>query len=320
MIAEALIARGFMEAQPERAAMTLEQLPVAQAAVVLRAVPAPIAATVLRGMNVPYAAHCLAHLVSTGAVAVGAAAVAELSRDDASGILRAMEPTQRELLLAELPERTRDPLARALPFAPGTAGAVMDPGIFRLPDDVLVVDARARLAREAKGLLYYVYIEDRQHRLVGVLDIPELMLARPRDPVSVAMHGNVDRINVLAPVALVREHPGWQSYHALPVVDDDDHLLGAIRYQTLRRLEREATGRNPEPGQLTAGALAELFGLGTSGLVAGIAATTGVGLALDRVVTAAPEAAARLPESGESAASAAPGAPLTPDRERTGAD
>ncbi len=297
MIAEVHIARGFMEAQPERAAMTLEQLPAAQAAAVLRAVPARLAATVLRAMNVSFASDCLAQ-----AAKAATEIVAELTIDDAAGVLRAMEPTQRDALLTELSDEARGPIERVLHCAPGTAGAVMDPAVFRLPDDVLVVDARGRLTRAAKELLYYVYIVDREHRLVGVLDIPELMLARPRDLVSAAMHRDVDRISVLAPVALVRDHPGWQSYHALPVVDDEDRLVGAIRYQTLRRLERDATGRGPAPAQLTAGALAELFQLGTDGLVAGIAATAGAGRELDQPVSLATgtdeEPVAERPDAG----------------------
>lgn len=279
MIAEAHIARGFLEAHPERAAMTLEQSPATQAAAVLGAVPATLAATVVRGMNVSFASECLLHLADKAT-----AIVADLSVADAAVVLRAMQLAQRESLLAELSEDARDQIQSVLSYTPGTAGSVMDPAVFRLPDDVLVADARGRLTRAARELLYYVYIVDREHRLVGVLDIPELMLARPRDPVSAAMHRDVERVNVLAPVALVREHAGWQSYHALPVVDDEERLLGAIRYQTLRRLERDAAGRGPAPAQLTAGALAELFQLGTDGLVAGIAATAGARRDLDRPV------------------------------------
>jgi hypothetical protein len=57
----------------------------------------------------------------------------------------------------------------------------------------------------------------------------------------------------------------------MPVVDEQDRLLGAIRYQTLRRLEREASAEGPDPAQLTTSALGELFRLATTGLVAGVA-------------------------------------------------
>jgi magnesium transporter len=265
--------------------MTLEQMPVSRAAAVLRAVPARAAAAVMSAMTVRYASDCLGQIAAGEAAAI----VAEMSTDNSAAVVRAMDPDRRQSLFAALAEDVRDPLARVLPYPDGTAGAVMDPSVFHLPDDVLVADARLRLARAARELLYYLYIVDRERRLVGVLDIPELMLARARDPVSAFMHRDVGRLDVWMPVALVRDHAGWQHYHAMPVVDEEGRLLGAIRYQTLRRLEREASDRGPDPAQLTAGALAELFELGTTGLVAGIAGTATTGPDLARAVGTADE-------------------------------
>lgn len=275
MIAEVRLGRAFLEEHPLRAAMSLEQMHVPEAAAVLAAVPARTAAVVLRDLNVPFAADCLVQLTATESSECAAAIVDALSIDEAAGIVRTMDAEARAQLLAVLGDTVRDAMERVLPYADGTAGSVMDPSVFRLPDDVLVADARVRLGRASRELLYYVYLVDREQQLVGVMDIPELMAARARDPVSAAMHRSVQRINVFTPVSLVREHSGWHSYHALPVVDDNDRLLGAIRYQTLRRLEREAVAYGPEPARLTAGALAELFQLGTTGFVAGIAASTG---------------------------------------------
>jgi magnesium transporter len=285
VIAEDRLARAFLESHPPRAAMTLEQMPVSRAAAVLRAVPARAAAAVMSAMTVRYASDCLGQLAAGEAAAI----VAEMSTDNSAAVVRALHPDRRESLFAALAVEVRDPLARMLPYPDGTAGAVMDPSVFHLPDDVLVADARVRLGRAARELLYYLYIVDRERRLVGVLDIPELMLARGRDPVSVFMHRDVGRLSVWMPVALVRDHAGWQHYHAMPVVDEEGRLLGAIRYQTLRRLEREASDRRPDPAQLTAGALAELFELGTTGLVAGIAGTATTGPDLARAVGTADE-------------------------------
>lgn len=273
MIAEERLARAFIQSHPARAAMTLERMAQARAAAVLGAVSAESAAPVMREMTAPFAAGCLLLLSPEGAAAM----LRTMPIDDAAGIVRAVEPGRRQDVLAGLEPGTREPLERVLPYPVGTAGSVMDPSIFQLPEDVMVADARERLRRAARDLLYYLYVVDREHRLVGVLDIPELMLARPREPVSVSMHRNVNRLSAWMPVSLVREHRGWHSYHAMPVVDEEDRLLGAIRYQTLRRLEREAADQGPNPVMLTARALGELFQLGTSGLVAGVAATASSG-------------------------------------------
>jgi magnesium transporter len=267
------LAQVFLETRPARAAVTLGRMPAENTAAVLRAVPPAVAGSVLPELTVAYAAECLGHLD----LAEAAALLAVLATGDATALMRALEPERREPLLALLPAPVRDPITRLLPYVEGTAGAVMDPSVFQLPEEILVADARVRVGRAAGKLLYYLYVVDRKRHLVGVLDVAELMFARPRHPVAAVMHRDVDRIGVGMPVALVRAHAGWQRYHAMPVVDDDDRLVGAIRYQTLRRLEREASERGPNPGRVTAGALAELFQLGTAGLVTGIAATGSVG-------------------------------------------
>lgn len=290
MIAVDRLARAFLESHPRRAARKLEQMPAETAVGVLRAVPPRSAAAVLREMSVPNASESLEHLP----VDEGAVILAELTPDEGAAIMRGLEPERRERLLAALPGDSREPLARALSYFEGSAGAVMDPMIFRLPDDVLVADARVRLGRAARDLLYYVYVVDREHRLVGVLDIPELMLARGRDPLSVVMHREVDRLSVRQPVAIVREHPGWQHYHAMPVVDDEERLLGAIRYQMLRKLEREAPGQRRDPAGLTTRALAEVFQLSTTGLVSAIAGTASAFQDLDRPIESGDE----VPDAG----------------------
>ncbi|MEX2531645.1 MAG: hypothetical protein WD960_12810 [Gemmatimonadota bacterium] len=272
------LARAFLESHPRRAARKLEQMPAETAAGALRAIPPQTAAAVLSEMTVLSASESLENL----SVDEGAAIVAELAAPDAGAIVRGLGPARQEPLLASLPADVRGPIARVLSYLEGTAGAVMDPSVFQLPQDVLVADARSRLGRAARELLYYLYVVDAEHRLVGVLDIPELMLARARDPVSVVMVRDVDRLSVGLPVALVREHPAWQRYHAMPVVDDEDRLVGAIRYQTLRKLEQDAAGPERDPAGLTARALAEVFQLGTTGLVSAIAGTASVGRHLDR--------------------------------------
>jgi magnesium transporter len=272
MTAEHALAQAFVESRPSHAAMVLERMSPMRTAAVLRVITPGAAGLVCRDMTPVRAARCLAQLASEEAGPI----LAAMSAVDVIGILRTADPDARERLLAAIDGEARIPLVRALSHRENTAGAVMDPSIFQLTDDVLIADARTRLRAAARDLLYYVYVTDRDHRLVGVLDIPELMLARARDPVGRAMHRDVDRLSVWMPVALVREHPGWHRYHALPVVDDADRLVGAIRYQTLRRLERDAAGRAPDPSLLTARALGELFQLGTTGLVAGVAvAATG---------------------------------------------
>ena len=180
--------------------------------------------------------------------------------DDAERILRALPDTRQEWL------------RRALRFPEGTAGALMDPAVLALPDDITVGEARAQLRRQASQLLHYLFVVDRAGRLVGVLDIGELMRARVRDPIRTVMHERVEHLPAWTPSNAVRLHPGWLTFHALPVTDEDGRLVGAIRYQTMRRLEQEADGgETARQTTVTVGALGELFHLGLAGMVEGVA-------------------------------------------------
>lgn len=260
------LARAFLEDHPQEAARALERMPADQRAAVVRELPA--AARVLRRMVAAAAADVLSRLTPDEA----ASALEWLAIDSAIVLLRRLPPDTADRLIAALPAEKQASLRRVLRYPEDTAGALMDPAVVALPEDVTVGEARARLRRDAQSLLHYIFVVDRDGRLVGVLDIPELMRARAGVGLGSVMHSRVDRLPASTPAAGVRAHPGWRSFHALPVTDEDGRFLGAIRYQTLRRLEQEAAAnRSAHAASITVNALGELFHIGVAGLVDGVA-------------------------------------------------
>jgi len=268
MTLEQRLARAFLEHEPAEAAQALERIPSDARASVFRAAPVE-AARALGQMVSSAAAESIAHLTDAEVAPV----LSALPLDTTIRLLRRLPVAEAERLTRALPEDGQDRLRRALRYPEGTAGALMDPAVLALPDDINVAEARMRLRRQASELLYYLFVVDRTGRLVGVLDIAELMRARMRDPIRTAMHDRVEHLPAWTPAAAVRLHPGWRSFHAMPVTDDEGRLVGAVRYQTLRRLEYEADdGGGARKTTATVAALGELFHLGLSGMVEGVAA------------------------------------------------
>ncbi|HEX6323889.1 MAG TPA: CBS domain-containing protein [Vicinamibacterales bacterium] len=268
MTLETQLARAFLETHPRDAALALERMPPSERAGVVRAAPAAAAAALSEMVAAP-AAECLALLDPQEA----APALDRLEPDIAVALLRRMDAPIAERLVAGLPEARQEPLRRVLAYPEGTAGALMDPMALALPADISVGEARVRLRREARGLLSYLFVVEREGTLAGVLDITELMRARAREGLRGVMHAPVEHVPAWTPAAAVRMHPAWRSFHALPVTDDQGRLAGVIRYRTLRRLEREADAAGgAQPVGVTVGALGELFHLGLAGIVEGVAA------------------------------------------------
>jgi magnesium transporter len=266
---ETRLASELVEAHPIDAAQAFERLR-----------PRDVAA-LLEGLKVSSGAHVLQRMAPTSAAPV----LSELDRGRASEILeslpaelgalclRSMDPSVRDQILATLPGRRARELRSTLSFADGTAGSLMDPEVLALPHDLVVREAVARVREAAGNARYNLYVVDRDQVLVGVINLRELLMARPGERLSSLMRTNVHRLPARADRHAVVTHPGWREVHSLPVVDERGLYLGAIRYRTLRIIEEGLRGTVPEGGA-TARALGDLFRAGAAAMFEAMAAST----------------------------------------------
>ena len=270
MRSEALLAEAFVEAHPDEAAMVLERLPADDAAAVLGRLTSAAAAGVMRRMAPRSAAEGLARLGPDRAGEV----LAALPRDAAALVLRRPEAPGRAALLAALPPATAAALEGLLRYPEDSAAALADPHVLALPDDLTAGEALARVRRAPRHALYYLYVVDREQRLVGVLNLRELMLAPPKAALASVMHREVTRLPARATRTAIAEHPAGRAFHALPVVDEAGVFLGALRYETIRKVEGDAAdSRQPLDALSTMMTLGELCWVGLTGVFVDLAAT-----------------------------------------------
>jgi magnesium transporter len=263
-----VLALSFLRDHPDEAAALLELQPAGEVATVLVDVPPELAAVLLQKMTGSRAAACLGRM----SVEATARAANLIPPAGLAAILRQLEPSQRDSILAAMPRRAAQSLQRILSYAEGTAGALMDPRAVAFPQDITVENARGRLRRTPARSTYYLYIVDRDQRLVGVLTTPELFLADRQNLLSASMHSPVERLPADANQRMILDHPGWRAYHALPVVDHEGRLVGAIHLETARALEREMDPRAGRAAAMdTAMRLGELLWIALAGLITGLA-------------------------------------------------
>jgi magnesium transporter len=236
---------------------------------VLAALESAAGARVLTEMAPLVAARALEAAPAPAAVEI----VAELGLDVAAALLRRVSDTARRRLLPTGDARRGRALRELLQHAADSAGGLMDPMVLALPATITAGDALERVRSAPENALYYLYLLGDGNRLIGVVNHRELMLAAPKAPLVSFMTERPDAILANAGRDAIAAHPAWQRVHALPVVDRNGIFLGAIRYQTVRRIERELgrSARAADP-RLTATALGELYGIGVGGLAA-LAAT-----------------------------------------------
>jgi magnesium transporter len=261
-----LVARALGEGHPADAARVVERFDAAVAAALLQEWAPRPAATVLEQMMPEPAAAALGRLPSSRAREV----LAELHLDSVVGLLRRTPDAAREAVLAAMDAERREPLRRLLVHPDGTAGGLMDPLVLALPDDLEAALTLRRVREAPQRALAYVYVVDRAGRLAGVTSLHELLTARDDARLGELMRTPVMRLHASDDRPAILAHPGWNEFHALPVVDEGGRFLGALRYETLRRLETEGGGRRGQAAVSVAVSLGELYWMGLSGLVEGL--------------------------------------------------
>ena len=166
------------------------------------------------------------------------AAALDQDQVEAAERLAGMPEALREEGLAPDPA-LKDARDRA-PWAPDSAGAIMRRRLVAVPRDWTVAQVVDEIRSRADLIdkLYAAYVIDAEHRLAGYLKIRDLLLSPAEARVgdiarsdAVAVRTGTDREDVLKLAKRER-------LKVLPVLDDEDRLVGMVTAEELRRIER----------------------------------------------------------------------------------
>jgi Mg/Co/Ni transporter MgtE len=262
MSLERRLAEELIREHPERAAGVLSRLEVEEAARVLSRAPAHTAAPVLQRMP-PQSSAAVLETFDPERLA---RALEALPLDAASRLTRRLSAKCAEAAFEKLDPRSSRALRALLRFPENTAGSLMDPNVLALLSDLTAREALQQIRKTPDGARYNVYVIDNEQRLAGVVNIRELLLAKPQSRLADLMVRDPQRLDAHADRSAILTHPGWKEVHALPVVDEEGGYLGAVRYRTLRALEEELLHGRTEDSNARE-SLGQLFSTGAGGLL-----------------------------------------------------
>jgi magnesium transporter len=120
---------------------------------------------------------------------------------------------------------------------------MMDPRIISIRVDLTVREAIAAMRRAPRQTFYYLYVTDRDGKLFGVLNMRELLLAAPGDPIEPMVRREVVTVPAMLQRDEITKLIQQRRFVALPVVDSEGYLLGAVKSEEiLDALQQEAFG------------------------------------------------------------------------------
>lgn len=214
--------------EPSEVAVLLQWLPDDEIAAILEELPPAEAARILRTLSAPEASLLLG----------------EMDPDDAADVVEQLpQSTVDEILVRMKPDEAAE-IRQLSEYEPDTAGGIMTPEYVAVSKDATSAQAIAairRLVDEAETV-NYVYVVDEDRRLLGVLSLYRLLLSPDDTPVVKLMAPSTVRVRASADQETAARILTDRNLLAIPVVDDDDHLLGIITEDDVADvIEAEAT-------------------------------------------------------------------------------
>ncbi|MGN6089530.1 MAG: magnesium transporter MgtE N-terminal domain-containing protein [Actinomycetales bacterium] len=155
--------------------------------------------------------------------------------DDAADLLGELPPEEAEKLLELMEPEEAEPVRRLLEYSDDTAGGMMTTEPVILPPDATVADALARVRNPelTPALASQVYVvrpplETPTGRFIGIAHIQRLLREPPASLVSGIVDSDLEPVRPDAPLQTVTQHLATYNLVAVPVVDEDDHLVGVV--------------------------------------------------------------------------------------------
>jgi magnesium transporter len=154
-----------------------------------------------------------------------------LPPDEAADLIGELGAPDFEEVLRHISDRDEEVLRDLLTYPEDTAGGIMNPGVVALTPDSTVDDAirflRSATADTVTAALYVV--DDDQH-LLGFVRLRRLVTARPTSKLGDIMSEDVISVDVRADQEEVADQVDKYDFIAIPVVDSNNRLLGAVTF------------------------------------------------------------------------------------------
>lgn len=167
--------------------------------------------------------------------------------DDATDIVQvinASDPESVENILIAMEPGEAAEIRELLPYGEDTAGGLMTPEFVAAFPELHAdetVTALRKLATEVDNV-QYVYVIDREEKLLGVLPLYRLVLSAPDTPIGELMSRDIWSVRADEDQEVAARIVTERSLLALPVVDEDGKLLGIITRDDIDEIiEDEAT-------------------------------------------------------------------------------
>ncbi len=215
----------------ETAVAIMERMPEDEAAALLCALPPQTAIHGIKQFQVSYVAELLKDAESGYLNAI----LTRLDTYRAASILMHLPEEKREAVSGLLPDKLKELIRELLTYPEHSVGRIMSTDFLSLQKDMTAQEAidKIRAMAQKKKAFSYAYVIDDENHLIGVLNMHDLMIAPPNQPLELIGRKEVFSLHSFTELKEAAEEIAKRKYFAAPIIDSENHLLGIIKAERM---------------------------------------------------------------------------------------
>ena len=154
----------------------------------------------------------------------------ELYVDDAVDLVEEMPATVVKRILQQTSPDMRKMINEILQYPEDSAGSIMTPEYVSLRPQMTVSEALQRIRRTGvdKETIYTCYVVTPDRKLIGIVTAKSLLLSEDDTKITDIMEENVISVNTMDDREQVAMKLGKYDFLAMPVVDQENRLVGIV--------------------------------------------------------------------------------------------
>jgi magnesium transporter len=157
--------------------------------------------------------------------------IEELDTDDAADMIAELSEERQEAVISQIEnEEHKAEIQELLAYDENTAGGLMAKELVKVYETWTVAGCLRRIRGQAKEVsrVHSIYVVNKQEKLIGRLSLKDLIVAKSEQKIADIAKDTVDWVNVNDNAEDVAKVMAKYDLEAIPVVDDNQKLLGRI--------------------------------------------------------------------------------------------
>lgn len=173
--------------------------------------------------------------------------IEELDTDDAADMISELPEERQEEVISKIEDQEhKAEIKELLAYDEDTAGGLMAKELVKVYETWTVAGCMRRIRGQAKDVtrVHSIYVVDKQEKLIGRLSLKDLIVAKSDQKIADIAKDNVDYVNVNDDVEDVARVMSKYDLEAIPVLDDNQTLLGRITIDDIVDVMKEEADKD----------------------------------------------------------------------------